>query len=51
MVVNQSAPNLKRGLTSKFWLLRNENHVKFTDECVMCTEKHFLVKRKCFQMD
>ena len=32
------------GLSSKLWCLKITNHVKFTKECVMWTEKHVLVK-------
>ena len=28
-----------------FYWLRSTNHVKFTKECLMCTEKHVLVKK------
>ena len=31
-------------LSSKFYWLRSVNHVKFTEECMICTEKHVLVK-------
>ena len=33
------AAGLNRGLTSNFWWLRRANHLKFTEQCVMCTEK------------
>ena len=39
MVANQSVPGLNRGLSSDFWRLRRANHVKFTEECVICMEK------------
>ena len=45
MVVNQSVSGLNRGLSSNFSWLRNANHVKFMQECVMCMEKHILVKK------
>ena len=37
--IRQSAPGLNKGLSSNFWWLRTVNHVKFTEECVMCMEK------------
>ena len=37
------------GLSSNFWWVRSANHGKFTEECVMCTEKYVLVK-KCLQL-
>ena len=40
-----SAPDMNRGLSSNFWWLRSANPVWFTKECVMCTEKHVLVKK------
>ena len=42
MAANQSTPDSNRGLSSIFWWLRRENHVKFTKECLMCTKKHVL---------
>ena len=30
----------------KFWWLKSGNSMKFTEECVMCTTKHVLVKKK-----
>ena len=45
LVANQSAPSLNRGLSSKFRWLRNANHVKFTEECVISMEKHVLGKK------
>ena len=36
---------LNRGMSSNFWWLRSTNHMKFTDECMMCIEKHVLVKK------
>ena len=44
----QSAPGLNRSLSSNFWWLKRENHVKFTEECFMFTEKPVLVKKKMF---
>ena len=32
-------------LSSNFWCLRSVNPVKFTEECVICTEKQVLVKK------
>ena len=43
--IKQSPPGLNRGLSSNFWWLRSAHHEKFTEECVMHTEKHVLVKR------
>ena len=46
IATNQSAPGLNRGLSSKFRWLTSVNHMKFTEECVMYTEKkHFLIKK------
>ena len=42
--INQNALILNRGLSSKFCWLRIANHVKFTDEYIMCTEKQVLIK-------
>ena len=36
---------VNRGLILNFWWLRSANHVKFTEEHVMSTEKHVLVKK------
>ena len=36
---------LYSGLSSNTWFQRSENHVKFTEECMMCTEKDVLVKK------
>ena len=38
--------DLNRGLSSKFWWLRSTNRIKFTEKCLMCTEKHLLVINK-----
>ena len=35
---------MNRDLSSNFWWLRSANHVKFTEESVICTEKHVLVR-------
>ena len=40
MAANQSVPGLNRGLLTNFWCLENSNHVKFTEEGVMCIKKH-----------
>ena len=32
-------------LLSNYWCLRCANQVKFTDECIMYTEKYVLVKK------
>ena len=34
-----------RGLPSNFCWLRSTNHVKFTEECLICIETHILVKK------
>ena len=47
--IKQSAPGLNRGLSSNFWWLSCANNVKFTEECVMCTRKHLLVKKNVYQ--
>ena len=41
--IKQRVPRLSRSLSSNFWLVRNTNDVKFTDEFVSYTEKHILV--------
>ena len=38
--IKKIASDLNRDLSSNFWWLRCENHVKLTEVCVMCTEKH-----------
>ena len=48
MTANQSVPDLNKILSSNFWWLRNLNHVKFTEECVMYKQNHVLVKKKMF---
>ena len=45
MVENQSAYGLNRGLLWNVWWLRSANSMKFTEECVMCTEKYVLFKK------
>ena len=37
---NYSVSSLNRSFSSNFWWLRSENLTKFTEECVMCMEKH-----------
>ena len=39
-LIQQSASGLNRGLSSNFYWLLSANHEKFTEECVMFTEKH-----------
>ena len=39
MVANQRAPGFNRGMSSNFWWLTSAKHVKFTEECVICTKK------------
>ena len=38
-------PGLNRSLSSHFCWLSSANHEKFAEECVMCMEKHVLVKK------
>ena len=33
-----------RGLSSMFWWLKSTNHMKFTEVCVICMEKHVIEK-------
>ena len=40
---------LKRGMSSNLWWLRSTNHVKFTEECVMCIEKKHVFIKKFFK--
>ena len=40
------ALGLNRGLCPNFCWLRSANLVKFTEEYVICTEEHVLVKKK-----
>ena len=47
MVPNQI--DLNRGLSSNFCWLRSANQVKFTEECMMCSQKHVL-RKKCLQI-
>ena len=51
MAANQSAPGLNRRLLSNFWWLRSANYVKFTEEYMIYTEKHVLLKNVniCFK--
>ena len=44
-MANQTVP-LNRGLSTNFWCLRSANYVKFSKQCVMCIEKHDLIKKK-----
>ena len=48
--VKQSTLGLNRDLSSNFWWLSCANHVKFTEECVMCTKKNVFAK-KCLQIN
>ena len=43
---SNSVPGLNRGLSSDFWQLKSTNHEKFAEECVVCMQKHVLVKKK-----
>ena len=45
MEANKSAPSLNRGLSLNLWWQKSTNYVKFPEECMMCTEKHILVKK------
>ena len=47
MASNQTKGSIgfNKGLLSSFWWLKSANHLKFTGECVMCMEKHDLVKK------
>ena len=40
-----SVPGSNKGLSSSFWWLGGTNHMKFTEECVIRTEKRVLVKK------
>ena len=42
---NEIAPGFNRGLSSNLWWLRNTNHVRFIEECVMCMGKLIFVKK------
>ena len=42
---SDSVPGLNKGLSSNFWWLIGTNYVKFTEKCVICTEKHVLSKK------
>ena len=48
--IKESASGLNRSISSNFLWLRSANHVKFTEECVMCRKKHVLVKKKSLLM-
>ena len=43
--IKQNASGLNKSLPLHFWRLRIANYIKFTEECVMYTEKHVLVKQ------
>ena len=45
MKTNQTAPGLKRGLSSNFWWLRSANHEKYIEEYMLYMEKHAKVKK------
>ena len=42
--IKQSVPGLNRGLSLNFWWLKSANHMKFTAEGMICTEKYILLK-------
>ena len=44
--IKQSARGSNRGLSSCFYWLRCANHVKSTEESVMCIEKYVYIKKK-----
>ena len=47
IVANQTeSSKLEHRFVIKFLWLRNANHVKFTEEYVMCTEKQVLIKQR-----
>ena len=50
MAANQSIPGFNRVISSNIWWLRNANHVKFTEERMICIEKQLLSK-KSLQID
>ena len=41
-IQNRSSTGKNRGMSTNFCWLRSANHVKFPEECLMCTEKHVL---------
>ena len=45
MATNENAQSLDVGLTSKFWWLRKDKHLKFTEKYATCTKKHVLVEK------
>ena len=46
MVTNQTeCSRLEQCSVIKFWGIRCANHMKFIEKCVMCSEKHVLVKK------
>ena len=44
MTASQSVSGLNRVLPSNFGWLRSAKYLKFTEKCVLYTEKHVLVK-------
>ena len=44
MAANQGLQDLNSGLSSNFWWLRSAKHVKFAEECMMCTVTCFSKK-------
>ena len=44
MAANQSATDVKRGLSLNLGWLRSVYHLKFTEKCEMCLENQVLVK-------
>ena len=43
MVAKADAPGLNEGLSLKFCGLKIPNHVKLTEECVICIEKYIFI--------
>ena len=46
--VKHRSPGLNRCLLSNIWWLRSADHEKFTEKCVMSTEKFFFFNQKMF---
>ena len=43
--LNSVFSDLKRNLSSNLYGLKSANHMKFSEECVMCIEKHVSIKK------
>ena len=48
MAANQIASGLYRGLSPNLWCPRSANCVNYTEQCVICTEKHTSEKKEKF---